>query len=63
MIRRREETAATRSLLNTAKLMEDSPVALRMKALETLERVSERIDKISVLGDVDQVLNELVKRC
>lgn len=56
-------TPATRSLLTTAKLMEDSPVALRMKALETLERVSERIDKISVFGGVDQLLNGLVKRC
>lgn len=56
-------TPATRSLLTTAKQMEDSPVALRMKALETLERVSERIDKISVFGGVDQLLNGLVKRC
>lgn len=37
VIRRREETAATRSLLNTAKVTEDSPVALRLKELETLE--------------------------
>ena len=34
VIRRREETAATRSLLNTAKVMEDSPVALRLKELK-----------------------------
>ena len=61
VIRRREETAATRSLLNTAKLMEDNPIALRMKELETLERVAERIDKISVFGGLDQVLNGLVK--
>lgn len=61
VIRRREETAATRSLLNTAKVMEDNPVALRMKELETLERVAERIDKISVFGGLDQVLNGLVK--
>lgn len=61
VIRRREETAATRSLLNTAKVMEDNPVALRMKELETLERVAERIDKISVFGGLDQVLNSLVK--
>lgn len=61
VIRRREETAATRSLLNTAKVMEDNPVALRMKELETLERVAERIDKISVIGGLDQVLNGLVK--
>jgi regulator of protease activity HflC (stomatin/prohibitin superfamily) len=61
VIRRREETAATRSLLNTAKVMEDNPVALRMKELETLERVAERIDRISVIGGLDQVLNGLVK--
>ena len=61
VIRRREETAATRSLLNTAKVMEDNPVALRLKELETLERVAERIDKISVFGGLDQVLNGLVK--
>ena len=61
VIRRREETAATRSLLNTAKVMEGNPIALRMKELETLERVAERIDKISVFGGLDHVLNGLVK--
>lgn len=61
VIRRREETAATRSLLNTAKVMEDNPTALRLKEMETLERVAERIDKISVFGGLDQVLNGLVK--
>lgn len=60
VIRRREETAATRSLLNTAKVMEDNPIALRLKELETLERVAERIDRISVFGGLDQVLNGLV---
>lgn len=61
VIRRREETAATRSLLNTAKVMEDNPTALRLKELETLERVAERIDKISVFGGLEGVLNGLVK--
>ncbi|HDT6510174.1 TPA: slipin family protein [Klebsiella aerogenes] len=60
VIRRREETAATRSLLNTAKVMENNPVALRLKELETLERVAERIDKISVFGGLDQVLHGLI---
>jgi hypothetical protein len=41
--------------------MESSAVAMRMKELETLERVAERIDKISVFGGLDQVLNGLVK--
>jgi regulator of protease activity HflC (stomatin/prohibitin superfamily) len=59
LIRRREETAASRSLLNTAKVMEDNPVALRLKELETLERVADRIDQISVFGGLDGVLNAL----
>jgi regulator of protease activity HflC (stomatin/prohibitin superfamily) len=61
VIRRREETAATRSLLNTAKVMEDNPVALRLKELETLEKVTEKIDKISVFGGLDGVLKDLVR--
>lgn len=61
VIRRREETAATRSLLNTAKVMEDNPVALRLKELETLEKVTEKIDKISVFGGLEGVLKDLVK--
>ena len=61
VIRRREETAATRSLLNTAKVMEDNPVALRLKELETLEKVTEKIDKISVFGGLDSVLKDLIK--
>ncbi|MFN8914531.1 MAG: slipin family protein [Alphaproteobacteria bacterium] len=61
VIRRREETAATRSLLNTAKVMEDSPVALRLKELEALEKVTEKIDRISVFGGLEGVLKDLVK--
>ena len=61
VIRRREETSATRSLLNTARVMEDNPVALRLKELETLEKVTEKIDKISVFGGLDAVLKDLVK--
>jgi regulator of protease activity HflC (stomatin/prohibitin superfamily) len=61
VIRRREETSATRSMLNTARVMENNPTALRLKELETLEKIAERIDKISVFGGLDQVLNGLVK--
>ena len=61
VIRRREETSATRSLLNTARVMEDNPVALRLKELETLEKVTEKIDTISVFGGLDAVLKDLVK--
>jgi regulator of protease activity HflC (stomatin/prohibitin superfamily) len=60
LIRRREETAATRSLLNTVKLMEDNPLMLRLKELETLEKVSEKVEKITVLGGFDGLLNQVV---
>jgi regulator of protease activity HflC (stomatin/prohibitin superfamily) len=61
LIRRREETAATRSLLNTAKVMEDNPTALRLKELETLEKVTEKIGSISVYGGLEGLLKELVR--
>jgi regulator of protease activity HflC (stomatin/prohibitin superfamily) len=61
LIRRREETAATRSLHNTAKMLEQSPVLLRLKELEALEKVTERIDKLTVFGGLDGILNQLVK--
>lgn len=61
VIKRREETAATRSLLNTAKLMEDSPILLRLKELETLEKVTEKIDKLTVFGGLEGVLKGLIK--
>ena len=61
LIKRREETQAMRSLHNTAKMMENNPTLLRLKELEALERVTARIDKISVYGGLEGVLNDLVK--
>jgi regulator of protease activity HflC (stomatin/prohibitin superfamily) len=61
VVRRREETAATRSMLNTAKVMEDNPVALRLKELEVLERIAEKIDRIQVNGSLDSILTDLIR--
>lgn len=61
VIKRREETAATRSLLNTAKLMEDNPTLLRLKELEALEKVSEKIGNVIVGNGMDGVLEDLVR--
>jgi regulator of protease activity HflC (stomatin/prohibitin superfamily) len=61
VIKRREETAATRSLLNTAKLMEDNPILLRLKELEALEKVSEKIGNVVVGNGMDGVLEDLVR--
>ncbi|WP_440225478.1 slipin family protein [Dokdonella sp. MW10] len=60
VIRRREEANATRSLLNTAKLIEESPVLMRLKELEALEKVTEKVDKLTVFGGLDGVLKQLV---
>jgi regulator of protease activity HflC (stomatin/prohibitin superfamily) len=48
LIRRQEETAATRSLLNTSKLMEDNPLLLRLKELEALEKLVEKVGRIDL---------------
>jgi regulator of protease activity HflC (stomatin/prohibitin superfamily) len=61
VIRRREETAATRSLLNTARLMDENPTLMRLKELETLEKVTEKIDKLTVFGGLDGVLKDVVR--
>jgi regulator of protease activity HflC (stomatin/prohibitin superfamily) len=64
-IRRQEETAATRSLLNTAKLMGDNPLLLRLKELESLERLVEKVGRIDLhAGEgqgLDALLNKLVR--
>jgi hypothetical protein len=60
VIRRREEANATRSLLNTARLVEESPVLMRLKELEALEKVTEKIDRLTVFGGLDGVLKQLV---
>ncbi len=61
VIRRREETAATRSMLNTAKVMENNPVALRLKELELLERIADKIEKINVNGSLDNILTDIIQ--
>jgi len=60
LIRRREETAATRSLLNTAKLMEGNPLLLRLKELESLEKIADKVEKITVIGGLNALLERTV---
>ena len=49
-IMRQEETASTRSLLNTAKLMEQNTMLMKLKEMEYMEKISEKIGEISVNG-------------
>ncbi len=60
LIKRREETAATRSLLNTAKLMKDNPTLARLKELEALEKITQSVETLNVYGGLDGVMHNLV---
>lgn len=51
VISRREEVASTRSLLNTAKLMDENQTLYKLKELEYLERICEKVGEISVNGN------------
>lgn len=48
---RREETASTRSLLNTAKLMEENEVLWKLKEMEYMEKIADKIGDITVSGN------------
>ena len=50
VIARREEVASTRSLLNTAKLMDENQTLYRLKELEYLEKICQKVGEISVSG-------------
>lgn len=53
VITRREEVASTRSLLNTAKLMEENKTLYKLKELEYMERICENVGNITVNGNTD----------
>ncbi len=61
VIRRREETNATRSLLNTAKVMAENPVMLRLKELEALEAIAGKVDQLTVHNGTEGLMTDLVK--
>ncbi|MBW8685932.1 slipin family protein [Chitinophaga sp. B61] len=54
-IMRREETASTRSLLNTARLMEENEMLFKLKEMEYVEKIADKISSISVSGGGDLV--------
>ena len=62
VITRREEVASTRSLLNTAKLMDENKTLYKLKELECLERICTQVGNISVAGSgtLIQQLKELL---
>lgn len=60
LIKRREETQATRSLHNTAKVMEGNPILLRLKELEILEKITANVQNLNVYGGLDSVMHQMV---
>ena len=58
-----QETASTRSLLNTAKLLDENQTLFRLKELEFLEKICEKIGTISLTGggSLLEQLNALLK--
>ena len=58
VITRREEVASTRSLLNTAKLMEENQTLYKLKELEYAERIFKNVGNISLSGNGD-ILQQL----
>jgi regulator of protease activity HflC (stomatin/prohibitin superfamily) len=60
VIRRREETNATRSLLNTAKVMAENPVMMRLKELEALEKIADKVQTLTVHNGTRGLLDDIV---
>lgn len=60
-IKLREETQSTRSLHNTAKMMENNPMLLRLKELEALEKITTRINQLNVYGGLHEVMHNLIQ--
>jgi regulator of protease activity HflC (stomatin/prohibitin superfamily) len=49
VILRREDAAATRNMAQTAKVIAENPVLMRLKELETMKDIAEKIDEIKLV--------------
>lgn len=58
VITRREEVASTRSLLNTARMMDENQTLYKLKELEYVERICENVGNINLGGSGD-ILTQL----
>lgn len=53
VIMRREDAAATRNMAQTAKVIAENPVLMRLKELETMKDIAEKIDEIKLVMGTD----------
>ena len=60
VILRREETAATRSQANTAKMLEASPTLMRLRELEALKEIAGSIDQLTVVSGSGELFRQLL---
>jgi regulator of protease activity HflC (stomatin/prohibitin superfamily) len=59
VILRREDAAATRNMANTAKVIAEHPVLMRLKELETMKEIAEKIDEIKLVMGTEGLRNLL----
>jgi regulator of protease activity HflC (stomatin/prohibitin superfamily) len=62
LIQRREEVAATRSLANTAEMLQKNPTLMRLKELEALEKIVGRGASIVVAPEFFGFSREFAKK-
>lgn len=62
VIARREEVASTRSLLNTARLMDENETLYKLKELEYMERICENVGNISIDNGTN-IIAQLSRLC
>lgn len=55
VILRREETAATRQLANTAKVMSENPLLMRMRELETLKDIAGQLKEVRLVVGAEKL--------
>jgi len=55
VILRREETAATRSLANTARLMAQEPILMRLKELDAMKDIASQIQELRLVVGADSL--------
>ncbi len=63
-IARREESASTRTMLNTAKMMEENSVLFKLKEMEYIEKIADKIGEIKLSGGgavIDQLAQLLAR--
>lgn len=60
-IKRREETAAMRSQLNSAKLIEQNPTLMRLRELESVEKITEKANLKIFIGEGQDLTQRIVK--